>query len=84
MNSHNIVMWEIQYNNSDQDRFRILILSEIWRIQNLHQVEHCEFLEVIHLVQSVGRVRNKPLSHSSNRMRNYSLDAGLRMDGTRG
>ena len=29
------------------------------RIQNLHQVEHCAFLEVIPLFQSVGCARNK-------------------------
>ena len=35
------------------------ILQEILRIQNLHQVEHNAFWEVIHLFQSVECVRNK-------------------------
>ena len=38
---------------------KTLILREILRIQNLLRVEHCAFLEVIHLFQHVGRVRNK-------------------------
>ena len=38
---------------------RLRFLQEILRIQHLHQVEHCAFLEVIHLFQSVGCVRNK-------------------------
>ena len=33
--------------------------GEILRTQNLLRVEHCAFLEVIHLFQSVGCVRNK-------------------------
>ena len=33
--------------------------GEILRIQNLHQVEHCAFLEVIRLCQPVGCERNK-------------------------
>ena len=36
-----------------------IIHVKILRIQNLHQVEHCSFLEVIRLFQSVGCVRNK-------------------------
>ena len=36
-----------------------LRLREILRVQNLHQVEHCAFWEVIRLFQSVGCVRNK-------------------------
>ena len=46
-------------NNADWDCSKTPILQEILRIQNLHQVEHCAFLEVIHLFQSVGCVRNK-------------------------
>ena len=45
--------------NTDWDCFKIPILQEILRIPNLLQVEHCAFLEVIHLFQSVGCVRNK-------------------------
>ena len=58
-NSNTIVMWEIQHNSADWDCFKTPILQEILRIQNLHQVEHCAFLEVIRLFQSVGCVRNK-------------------------
>ena len=36
-------------NNADWDCFKTPILQEILRIQNLHQVEHCAFWEVIHL-----------------------------------
>ena len=39
--------------------FKTPILQEIFRIQNLHQVEHYAFLKVIHLFQSVGCERNK-------------------------
>ena len=35
------------------------ILQEILRTRNLLRVEHCPFLEVIHLFQSVGCVGNK-------------------------
>ena len=45
-------------NNADCDCVKTPILQEILRIQNLHQVEHCAFLDVI-LFQSVGCVRNK-------------------------
>ena len=46
-------------NNAGWDCFKTLILREILRIQNLLLVEHCVFVEVIHLFQSVGCVRNK-------------------------
>ena len=49
-------------NNAKQcnwDCFRTPILQEILRTRNLRQVEHCVFLEVLHLFQSVGCVRNK-------------------------
>ena len=52
-------MWQIRPNNADWDCFKTPILQEILRIQNLRQVEHCAFLEVIHLFQQVGCVRNK-------------------------
>ena len=55
-----IVMWETLPNNADFfDCFKTPILQEISRIQNLHQVEHCAFWEVIRLCQSVGCVRIK-------------------------
>ena len=31
--------------------FQVPILQEILRTQNLHQVKHCAFLEVVHLFQ---------------------------------
>ena len=49
--TNNIVMWETRPNNADWDCFKIPILQEILWIQNLHQVEHCAFLEVIRLFQ---------------------------------
>ena len=59
VNTNSIVMWVILQNNADWDCFKTPILQEILRIQNLHQVEHCAFLEVIRLFQSVECVRNK-------------------------
>ena len=59
VNINSIVMWETLPNNADWDCFKTPILQEILMIQNLHQVEHCAFLEVIHLFQYVGCVRNK-------------------------
>ena len=57
-------MWETLSNNADWDCFKTPILQEILKIQNLHQVEHCAFLEVTHLDQSVGCVRNKIQFHT--------------------
>ena len=64
VNTNNIVMWETLTNNADCDCSKTPILQEILRIQNLRQVEHCSFLEVIHLFQSVGCVRNKLQFHT--------------------
>ena len=52
-------MWEALQNNADRDCFKTQILQEILRIQNLLRVEHCAFLEVIHLFRKVGCARNK-------------------------
>ena len=52
-------------NNAGWDCFKTQILQKILRTQNLHQVEHCGLLEVIHLFQSVGCVRNKLQSHTA-------------------
>ena len=57
-------MWVILQNNADWDCFKTLILQEILMTQNLLQVEHYVFLEVIHLFQSVGCVRNKLQFHT--------------------
>ena len=82
VNTNSIVMWVILLNNADWDCFKTPILREIWRTQNRLRVEHCAFLEVIHLFQSVGCVRNKTsVSHSSTESEIISLDAGLRLDG---
>ena len=59
VNMNSITMWETLPNSADWDCFKTPILQEILRIQNLDQVEHCAFLEVIRLCQSVGCVRNK-------------------------
>ena len=59
VNTNNIGMWETQHNIPDWDCFKTPTLHEILRIQNLHEVEHYAFLEVIRLFQSVGCVRNK-------------------------
>ena len=61
---------------------RLEILQEILRIQNLRHEEFYAFLEVIHLFQSVGCVRNKlQFRYSSTESEIISLDAGLRLDG---
>ena len=59
VNTNSIAMWETLPNNADWDCFKTPILQEMLKIQNMHQVEHCAFLEVIHLSHSVGCVRNK-------------------------
>ena len=57
-------MWVIRKNNVGWDCFKTPILREILKIQNLLRMEHCAFLEVIHLFQSVGCVRNKLPFHT--------------------
>ena len=59
VNMNSIVMWVILQNIAGLDCSKTPILQEILRIQNQHHEEHCAFLEVIHLFQSVGCVRNK-------------------------
>ena len=49
--TNSIVMWKILVNNADWDCFKTSILQGILRVQNLRQVEHCAFCEVIHLFQ---------------------------------
>ena len=44
-------MWETLPNNAGWDCFKTPILQKILRIQSLLRVEHCAFLEVIHLFQ---------------------------------
>ena len=81
MSTKSIAMWKTLPNNADWDCFKTPILQEILRIQKKHQVEHCVFLEVIHLFQSVGCVRNKLHFRSSSESEIISLDTGLRWDG---
>ena len=75
-------MWEILQSSADWDCFRILILREIWKIQNPLLEEHYVSLEVTHLFQQVGCARNKHqfLTVQQN-LKFISLDTGLRLDG---
>ena len=66
-------------NNADCDCFKTPIL-QVSRIENLHQVEHWAFWEVIRLFQSVGCVRTS-VSLSSRESEIIPLDTGLRLDG---
>ena len=82
MTTNNIVMWERQPNNADWDCFKTTILQEILRIQNLHQMEHCAFWEVIRFFPISWMCKKQTLvSHSSTESEIISLDAGLRLDG---
>ena len=76
-----MVMWETLQNNADCDCFKTPILQEILRIQNLHQVEHCAFLEVIHFPICWMCKKQPSVSHSSTESEIISLDAELRLDG---
>ena len=64
MNANSIVLWVTLLDNAGWDCFKTPILREILRIQNLHQVEHCAFWEVVRWFQSVGCVRNKLQFHT--------------------
>ena len=82
VNTDSIGMWVILLSNADWDCFKTLTSRKILKIRNPLLEEHCAFLEVIHLFQEVGRVRNKLLvSHSSTESEIISLDTGLRLDG---
>ena len=82
MNRNNIVMWVILKSNAGWDCFKTLILLEILKIQNPLLKEHCALLEVMHLFQKVGSVRNKHQFHTvQQNQKSYLLDAGLRLDG---
>ena len=60
-------------NNAGWDCLKTAILREILRTQNLLGVEYCAFLEVIHLFQSVGCVRNKLQFHTVQQNQKSSL-----------
>ena len=82
MNTNNFVMWVILPNNADWDCFKTLTSQEILKIQNLHRVEHCAFLEVIRFVPISWMCKKQTaVSHSSTESEIISLDTGLRLDG---
>ena len=54
------------------------ILQEISRVQNLHRVEHCAFLEVTRSFQSVGCARKKLQFHTV--QQNQKSFFGCRME----
>ena len=83
MNINSIATCETLQNNAGWDCFKTPILQEILRIQNLHQVEHCAFLEVIHTFIPISWMCKKQtsVSHSSTESEILSLDAGLRLGG---
>ena len=70
-------------NNADWDCCKTPILREILRIQNLHQVEHCAFSEVIHTFIPISWMFKKQISvpHNSTESEIISLEAGFRLDG---
>ena len=61
---NSVVMWVILRNNAGWDCFKTPILQDILRTQNLRQVEHYAFSEVIRLFQSAGCARNKLQFHT--------------------
>ena len=70
-------MWVILPSNADWDCSKTQILQEILRIQNLHQVEHFAFLEVILLFRYVGMCKKQTsVSHSSTKAEIISLRMG--------
>ena len=75
-------MWEILLNSVDWDCFKTLTSREILKIQNPILEEHCAFLDIIHLFQSVGCVRNRrQFLTAQQNLRSFFLDTGLRLDG---
>ena len=75
-------MWVILLNNADWDCFKTLTPHEILKIRNPLLEEHCAFLEVTHLFQSVWVCKKQTaVSHSSTESEIISLDTGLRLDG---
>ena len=72
MNTNNIVMSVILQNNAGWDCFRILILREILKIQNLLLEEHCASLE--DLCSKKLDVQETNISFTQfNRIRNHFL-----------
>ena len=82
MNINAIVVWVTLLNSADWNCFKTPILQEILKIRNPLLEEHCAFLEVIHLFQSVWMCKkHTSVSHSSTESEIISLDARLRLDG---
>ena len=83
MNTNSFVMFVTLPNNAGWDCYKTPILQEILRTQNPLQVEHCVFLEVIRLFQSVGCVRNKLQFRTAQQNQKSSpwTQTGLRLDG---
>ena len=82
VNTNNIVMWETLQNDADWNCFKTPTLQEIWRTQSLLREEHCAFLEVIHLFQQVGCVRNKLQFRTAlQNQKSFPWMQILRMDG---
>ena len=75
-------MWETLPNNADWDFFKTPILREIWRTQNLRQVERCAFFGSHTFVPISWMCKKQTsVSHSSTESEIITLDAGLRLDG---
>ena len=65
VNTNTIVLWIILQNNPDWDCFKTLTSKETLKIKNPLREEHYAFLEVIHLFQDVGCLRNKHQFHTT-------------------
>ena len=81
VNTNSIVMWEILVNNADWDCFRILILREIWKIQNPLLEEHYVFGCHAFVPISWMCKKQTAVSHSLTESEIISLDTGLGLDG---
>ena len=74
-------MWATRHSNVNLDYFKTLILQEISRSQNQHQVDCYAFSEVQHFVPISWTCKKQTsVSRSSTEAEVISLDAGLRMD----
>ena len=81
VNFNSILMWVTLPNKADWDCFKIQILLEILRTQNLLRVESYSFLELVHLFpRSWMGKKQTAVPHSSIESEIISLDARLRLD----
>ena len=69
--TNSIVMLVILLNNAGCDCFKTPLLREILRTQNPLRVEHCAFLEVIHLCQKLDVQETNFSFTQLNRSRNH-------------